>query len=94
VGTVMTTPEGAEFEVHVDDAGRIARVAGPWPDEEGAEFELHGQVPSHVPIEDAPAHVHEFAAARGRHVCSYDPDGCTTCFCDADDNVLYCRKMC
>ena len=90
----MTTPEGLEFTLELDDAGRISRVNGPVPEAEGAEFELHGALPDHAPIDDVPRHILDLAAARGRHVCVYDPAGCVTCFCDDDGNTLYCHKMC
>jgi hypothetical protein len=89
----MTATTGEAFELAVDEGGRITQVAGPWPDEDGAEFELGGSVPRHVTI-DAPAHIKDFAAARGRYVCYYDPDDCQTCFCDESGDTLYCRKMC
>lgn len=90
----MATPEGAGFELVLDADRRITAVTGPWPEERGAEFELHGALPPHAEIQDAPSHVVEFGRAQGRHVCMYDPDACQTCFCDAGGNVLYCRKMC
>jgi hypothetical protein len=90
----MATATGTLFELEIDEMGRISRVAGPWPDSDGAEFELHGELPNHIPLEDAPAHIHAFASVRGRHVCMYDPDSCQTCFCDDAGDILYCRKMC
>ena len=90
----MTASTGGDFELVLDGEGRITDVVGPWPDEEGAEFELRGELPAHANVDAAPAHIREFASTWGRHVCMYDPVGCRTCFCDADGNVLYCRKMC
>ena len=90
----MTAGSGEVFEVVLDDEGRITDVAGPWPAGKGAEFELRGDVPQHVAVEGVPAHVQEFGASRGATVCMYDPNGCRTCFCDADGSVLYCRNMC
>jgi hypothetical protein len=91
---VVTSTTGIEFGIEVDDRGRIVAVAGPWPEEEGAEFVLSGSLPDHKRVDDLPDHISTFAAERGRHVCYYDPDACQTCFCDASGSTLYCRKMC
>ena len=90
----MTTPTGDEFELELDKARRITQVTGPWPTEHGAEFELRGGLPPHSGVDGAPAHIQAAAAAKGRHVCMYDPDACQTCFCDDAGDVLYCQKMC
>jgi hypothetical protein len=90
----MTAKTGEEFELVVSGDGRLIDVVGTWPDGDDAAFELRGELPAHVRIDDAPPHILEFATAQGRHVCLYDPVGCRTCFCDANDNVLYCRNMC
>lgn len=90
----LMTDTGTAFELVLDDTRRITDVAGPWPSEEGAEFELRGELPAHAQIADAPPHILEFAAAQGRDVCMYDPVGCRTCFCDENGRILYCRKMC
>ena len=85
---------GEEFELVLDDALRITDVSGPWPGEDGAEFELRGELPAHAPVADVPAQILEFAATRGGDVCMYDPIGCRTCFCDESGRVLYCKNIC
>jgi hypothetical protein len=89
----LSATSGETFELVLGDDGRIADVAGPWPEERDAEFELEGPIPTHANV-SAPDHVMRFAAEAGREVCFYDPDGCRTCFCDEHGKLLYCRKMC
>jgi len=89
---VMAT-SGSEFELVLDNDGRLDDVVGPWPVEDGAEFELEGPLPAHANLDDAPGHIQAYATERGRDVCFYDPDECRTCFCDATGR-MYCRKMC
>jgi hypothetical protein len=88
----LSATSGDTFELVLDDDGRIADVAGPWPDEQDAEFELEGPLPSHQNV-DAPQHIAGFAAERSLDVCFYDPVSCRTCYCDAGGRMT-CRKMC
>ncbi len=89
----VTSSLGGDFEISVGDDGRIADVAGEWP-EQGVEFELTGGIPGHTPVEELPENIRSAAASRGQEVCFYDPDGCRTCFCDESGRVLRCVGMC
>ncbi|HEY7874198.1 MAG TPA: hypothetical protein VIG64_03650 [Actinomycetota bacterium] len=80
-----------EFEVLLDDDGRISDVVGPWPEADG-EVELTGVLPPHAKVGNAPEHINSFAEDRGMDVCFYDGDGCRTCFCVGER--MTCIRMC
>jgi hypothetical protein len=89
----MTADTGAEFAVTIDDDGLIASVAGPWPEESGAEFVLEGPLPAHRNISEMPDSVRALAAESGWEVCYYDDVGCRTCVCDGSGRMR-CGKYC
>ncbi len=84
---------GGEFEIVVDESGRITDVAGEWPEDQ-QEFELTGDIPEHATLESAPRHLTLDSAAEGEDwdVCFYDDKNCRTCYCRR--GKMRCVRMC
>jgi hypothetical protein len=79
------------FEVVIGENGAITDVVGDWPSE-GEEFMLHGPLPEHVSVPDAPLEIQREAAKRGWEVCYYDGH-CRICYCDGEGNMR-CQGQC
>lgn len=86
--------DGAEFLLHVDDAGLVTGIDGPWPEEKDAEVELTGDLPRFKTPENLPDHVVRYATANGLWVCYYDDVHCQTCYCDGSGKQVRCVRHC
>lgn len=60
---------------------------------EGEEVRFAGPLPAHVDAVGASAAAEQYGAARGWRVCSHDPRGCRTCYCD-DNGDIHCVGIC
>lgn len=89
----LTDQHGKQFDLHIDDSARIVDVVGEWPSGE-EEFRLEGPLPEHVEVEKPSARVKEEASKRGLRVCYQDAARCQTCFCDKNNDIMYCKPMC
>lgn len=83
----VTADTGGDFDIIIDDAGRITDIVGDWPTD--GEVTLEG-VPTHTKPEDVPQAVLAQAGPGGWHVCYYD--GKRTCWCH-EDGRMRCRGI-
>ena len=86
--------DGAEFTIHVEVDGRIARIDGPWPQGGDAMFELTGDLPRVRAADNVPDHLISAAGTEGLSVCYYDDVHCQTCYCDGSGKVVRCVRHC